>query len=127
MLPDVVADFGEFYLEPETVNDDLFTDYNTYRISPKDNNIIWYSNCTPTDFASNGIMISNGLELGYSVINPKFSGVSNCEFKNISENAFPVVFPFKRDNNREISANSLSIFSTLIILLNHCNYLVLLI
>lgn len=112
--PDILIqteDVNKFIMFPKTTEEDLFTEYNTFRNSSKDSSVVWYSHCTPTDFAEKGIMINNGLELGYSVINPSFfNQFGKGDFQNNADNAFPVSFPFIKNKSRDISPATLKIF-----------------
>lgn len=111
-----------FHPRPRTVEADIETDYNTYRVT-NEGDIVWHSNTTSTDTASEGILVSNGIEGGYLAIKQNFMHPrkgqefysvvpphTNASFTNQSDNSFPVIWPFKPDESRKISKNALETF-----------------
>ena len=110
-------------LSPKTLEEDIFTQYNTFG-QKEDGDICWYSNCADTTKADKGLLVSNGLEGGYSVLNPNFmperkgdellesrsSLVESTSFRNHVLNGYPVVWPFKIQYDRPIQAKSRKTF-----------------
>jgi hypothetical protein len=114
MYRELEGRFGiSMYEHPKTFRECVATDYNTYRID-RHGDVIWYDGCSATNTAHQGVVQCGPLEIGLSVVRANFmspaSASESSAFQNRVMDAYPVVFPFHRDQKRGPSAQNRSKF-----------------
>jgi len=96
----------EFKYKIERFTPDVVTDYNTFRI--RGQQMIFYAGCTDTRTADKGVLLYEGLELGFKHINCQTSTSPSFQWINSYSNSYPVLFPGLLQEQKKVKPDTIS-------------------
>jgi hypothetical protein len=85
----------EYKYKIERFEPDTVTDFNTFRI--KNQALVYYAGCTDTRQSNHGVLLYEGLDLGFKHLNPSSttsSSSQNFQWINQFKDSYPVIFPW---------------------------------